>query len=133
MAPKTDAQRQMQRTRAITCLLSNPTVTSAASAAGVSDRTLQRWMAEPGFQSELHAASQALLEQAARRLVGLSACAIGVLGDVMSDAVTPAGVRARSADLILGNALKLQEQVTLQARVRKLEDTTRGSSPCPNN
>jgi hypothetical protein len=132
MTPKSEAVRQSQRTRAVAALLSCPTIESAASATGISSRTLQRYLSDPAFQSMLHDAAQSLLEHTARHLVGLSACAASTLDQVMSDPVTPAGVRARASDLILSNALKMQETVTLAQRVRKLEDTARGLSPCPN-
>ena len=128
MTPKSDSVRQAQRVRAIACLLSSPTIESAASAAGISSRTMSRMLADETFQTALHDASQTVLEHTTMRLVGMSACAVSVFDEVMSSASAPMGVRTRAADLALANALRFQEAVSLAQRVKRLEQASKGGN-----
>ena len=78
-------------------------------------------MREDDFIAMLHEAQDALLSQATLRVVSLSGDAVSTLHAAMADPETPTGVRVRSADLLLANALRLSEAVTLAQRVRALE------------
>lgn len=78
-------------------------------------------MQDADFIAQLHAAQDAMLEQATLRVVGLSGDAVSTLHAAMADPETPTGVRVRASDLLLANALRLSEAVTLAQRVRALE------------
>lgn len=123
---RSDTTRQAQYAKAVSALLSTCTIQAAADTIGVSARTLHRWMQDADFITQLHAAQDAMLEQAALRVVGLSGDAVSTLHDAMRDPETPTGVRVRASDLLLANALRLSEQVSLAQRVRKLEATQGG-------
>ena len=118
---QSDTLRQTRRAQAIVSLLQNPTIELAASAAGISARTMQRLLSDASFQVELRAACDQALDQTARRLSGMSACAIGVLDTILSNDETAPGVKARTSDLVLQNALRFQEAVHLARRVQALE------------
>jgi len=126
-----DTKRQAQYTQAVAALLTTSTILEAANTIGVSARTLHRWMQDADFITQLHAAQDAMLEQATLRVVGLSGDAVSALHDALADPETPTGVRVRSADLLLANALRLSEAVTLAQRVRKLEATQGGIPDAP--
>src|SRR5207302_1423661 len=53
---------------ALAALLSEPTVQAAAARAGVGERTLLRWLKDPGFRREYRAARSAAVEHAAGAL-----------------------------------------------------------------
>ncbi len=118
--------RNAQWTRAALVLLQRNTIAEAADDVGVSARSLQRWLTLPDFQAILQTTCDDAMGLAARRLAGMSASAVGVLDAIMSDDLLPPGVRSRSADLVLANALKYQEAVSLAQRVRRLEQGSKG-------
>jgi hypothetical protein len=67
MAPPGDKLTGRQAA-ALAALLAEPTVQAAAVKAGIGERTLQRWLRDPGFISEFRAARRQLVEGAVARL-----------------------------------------------------------------
>jgi ABC-type sugar transport system substrate-binding protein len=109
--------------RAIAALLTMPDVTAAAAAAGVTRETVYRWLRDPIFQSMIRAAEAEALTAVSRSLVVLADAAVKTLAGVMHDETAAPGVRVRAADAVLGRLLQLRELVTLEERVRHLEET----------
>ena len=109
---------------AINALLAQSGVDSAAKQAGVTQRTLYRWLDEPSFRMALNGAFDAALDAAARGLVRLTEKAIRVVESVLDDEQLHPATRLRAADMIMANVLKLFELRTLAARVAALEDRT---------
>lgn len=105
---------------AIESLLTSGDVSKAAEAAGVTRKTLYRWLEEPEFAEAINTATAAALENLSRRLVGLGETAGQVLGDAM-DATQPIAQRVRAAAIVLENILKLRELVSLEERISRLE------------
>lgn len=128
---RSDVTRQAQYAKAVAALLNTCTIQEAADAIGVTTRTMQRWMQDADFITQLHAAQDAMLTQAALRVVGLSGQAVGVLADVLADEDAPIGVKTRAADLALAHSLKYTEAVTLSERVRRLESSQGGIPDAP--
>lgn len=118
---KEDILRNRRYYRAAVSLLMNKTIYDAAEELHISARTMQRWMSDPGFQSILHDTQTEFLAQSARRLAGACGDAIDTLLEVCNDLSLPPGVRCRAADLVLSNALRLSEIVSLGNRVKQLE------------
>ncbi len=102
-------------------LLVSRDVRSAATAAGVSERSLWRWLQDPQFTQELHQAESEAINTAARRLIGLSDLALNFLNDLLEDPTAAPGLRVRAADLVLTTLLKLREFAVLEARISELE------------
>lgn len=75
----TTAQR-----RGIAALLTARDIQSAAEAAGVSRKTLYRWLQLDAFRRELHQAEEATIAAAASRLSGMQAEALDALADVFA-------------------------------------------------
>jgi hypothetical protein len=78
---------------AIAALLSQRNHEEAARAAGVSKRTLNRWLKMQEFQSAYLEARRAAMFQANARLQQASSAAVSTLVKVMVDASTPASAR----------------------------------------
>ena len=108
--------------QAIQALLIQSSVPNAAASAGVSVRSLYRWLDEPAFRLALNTALDKSIDAAARGLVGLTEKAIKVVGTVLDNEQIHPATRLRAADLVLSNMLKLAELRTLAQRVAALED-----------
>ena len=106
---------------AITALLSQRNHEEAARAAGVSKRTLNRWLKMPEFQAGYLAARRAAMFQANARLQQASSAAVSALLEVMVDPSTPALARVRAADCILARGNQGLESEDLDARLAALE------------
>ena len=109
---------------AINALLAQSGVDSAAKQAGVTQRTLYRWLDEPAFRFVLNSALDKSLDAAARGLVRLTEKAIRTVENVLDDSELHPATRLRAADMVLVNVLKLFELRTLAQRVAALEDRT---------
>lgn len=88
---------------AVRALLASDSLGEAAEASGVKERTLQRWLEQPGFVAAYYAAGRAQLAQSLQRLRGLSGDAVEVLRVSLSD--PDPMVRIRAAAAILQGAI----------------------------
>jgi len=104
--------------KALDALLRGCTQEAAAREAGVSRRTLGRWMSRNvAFQQALRSAEQEALKRIQRRLVGLAENACDALGQALRGEAQPAQVRAR--------LMPLRELVEVEERLRALEEKVR--------
>jgi transcriptional regulator NrdR family protein len=119
-------QLTYKQRKLITALLSCPTEQTAAKMAGISERTIIRWMALPHFRDELRAAgidaSQRTVGATMRRLTEGQAAALSVLEDVMQSG------NANERRLAAANWLTIyrdyKEVVEFDERLEKLEKET---------
>lgn len=100
-----------RQARAINALLSTTNVRAAAAAAGISERTLWRWLTDKEFHQALETAEEQLVEGATRRLLGLQDQAIDELADILSDKnegvdVSPT-LKLKAATIVLDTVAKL--------------------------
>jgi len=108
--------------RALTALLSSPSIRAAAVVCKLSERTLYGYLQTPAFQTELRARQDAVLLSVTAGLSGLSGSAVEVLQGVLSDPETSASVRVRAS---LGWLSELRRGLELEAlaeRVSQLEE-----------
>jgi len=106
MTDKVDNLRANQR-RAIEALLSGSTKQAAAGAAGVTPRTISRWLDQPEFIEALNRRVDQAVTDATRRMAGSLDGAITVMQDVMTDAEAPASVRLRAAQAFTDIMIRL--------------------------
>ena len=85
--------------RAVHALLTARTVHEAAVQAGVSERTLRRWRAQPGFAASVRDAGRDLSRSATAALLGARLEAVSVLRTAMVDG--DPSIRVRAAGLVL--------------------------------
>jgi transposase-like protein len=110
LKPKIGAKQEA----AVLALLSSKNVEEAARAAGVTPRTLYRWMSEADFDAAYRAARRRAYGQSISRLQQGST----------ADPATPPSTRVRAAEAVLSQAAKAIEIEDIDARVRTLEEAT---------
>ncbi len=106
----------------LTALLANPTVTAAASVAGVSTPTVYRMMADPEFREALDGARRQLLHQSFAVLQAGMGKAIQTLTDVMDDSESPASSKVSAARVLLECSFKAVEVMDIKTKLEELED-----------
>ena len=114
--------------RAVRALLTSKGVSEAAKLAKVGERTLWRWLLDPGFKVALSAAEGELLDAATRRLLGLQESAIETFEQVLGDASASQAVRLRAAQLVLDYRLKLRELRDVEQRLTALEQAMKAQN-----
>lgn len=94
---------------ALQCLLTYPTKKEAAKAAGITDRTLRKYLADDEFQAEYKKAFGRIVTDATRQAQKALSPAIALLLNVVNDENETAGSRISAARSILEYGLKLTE------------------------
>jgi hypothetical protein len=94
---------------ALSALLVEPSLEQAAQRAGVGLRTLNDWLAEPGFKTRYHAARSQILDTTITRLTALATEAADLLAAEMRTAPKPAD-RIAAAKALLGFVLPRSDQ-----------------------
>jgi hypothetical protein len=108
-----------KREQALAALLSHPTIATAASAAGVNEKTLRGWLKEPGFKAAYAEARAEILERTVARLLRASESAVRTLEAALDAERTADSIRA--ARIILELAVKGTAELDLEARLAALE------------
>ena len=83
--------------RALVALVSSPTVGEAAKAAGVSERTLARWLSDPAFRMALGVAESDMIDGAVRAMIGDLAANHDTMRAIRDDLSNGPAVRLRAA------------------------------------
>ena len=107
--------------QALRLLVSQPSITTAADGAGVSERTVYRWLDDPEFKQALNVALDQSIDAAARGLLGLTQKAIQTIECVIDDPDLHPSIRLKAAELDISNTLKLVELRNLAQRIAALE------------
>ena len=108
--------------RAIVALLAGGTREDAAAAAGLKNRkTIERWLDQEAFATELQQRSQETVHEASTRLAGTLDMAVTTMREIMEDLGQPASVRLRAANYAATHALKLLEVSEVLRRLDELE------------
>jgi len=112
--------------RALTALLSCPSLRKAAVACKLSERTLYNYLQEPTFKAELRARQDAALLSVTASLAGLSGKSVELLEDVIGDPNASDNVRVRAALGWLKHCSQVIELEALADRVSQLEQQIGG-------
>jgi hypothetical protein len=111
-----------KKMRALTALLEYPTITAAAQAAGVGQRTLTRWMTEDEeFQRALTAAQTRALNQTISRLSGAAPQAVDILLEIASDTDQSSSARVQAAAKILSEMRAGHNLITQKNEIEDLK------------
>lgn len=112
-----------KQSKAITALLATRTEGQAAIMAGISPRTLTRWLALPHFQAELRRAgidaAQTIVGSTMRRLTQGQDAALDTLQDVMARGAL--NERRLAATSWLTLSMTLAELIDFEERIARLE------------
>jgi valyl-tRNA synthetase len=106
---------------AIAALLTHSSVGEAAKAIDVSEMTLYRWMAEPGFAEEYRIARKEAVNHAIRQVQSAMTEAIETLRKIMNNEEIPPSTRVSAAKTILDNGFKAAELEEFGERIERLE------------
>ncbi len=109
-----------RRRKAIVALLSLATIQEAAAAAGVTERTVYRWLADSDFRAALVDAEGGVIDAAARRLIGEHDQALNTLSTLMGSAKSE-NVRRAAADSWLSQMFRIRELRNEETRLSELE------------
>jgi hypothetical protein len=109
--------------QAIAALLGQRNVDEAAKVAGVSVRTLWRWLRTADFHAAYMAARRTAFSQATARLQQAGSAAVTVLIKIMLDTKEPAAARVRAAHCALSLGTRAIEIDDLAVRLEELERT----------
>ncbi|MFE3940590.1 hypothetical protein ACFXPV_01710 [Streptomyces sp. NPDC059118] len=107
------------RPAAVVALARGNTAEQAAREAGVSGRTIRRWMEEPEFGRQVMATRTELLQLAVGQLAAASTKAVATLVDALDNEKGQARVQA--ARVLLDAVPALRESLDLEQRLAALE------------
>jgi hypothetical protein len=110
-------------------LLTQRNIEEAAKAAGISMRTMMRWLNVPEFQTAYREARRKAYSQAVAKLQQGATAAATTLLKVMLDQNTPASVRVRAAECVMNHSSKAIEIEDVEARVTELERAADAGNP----
>ena len=107
--------------RALQALLTQPTKTKAAEAAGISPRTLRDYLADPEFQKEYKKAFGQLVTDATRQAQQSLSPAISALRDIVEDDNEHSSARIAAARSLLEYGLRWTEFSDILAELEAVE------------
>jgi hypothetical protein len=114
--------------RAIETLLAEPTIAAAAASAGVSERTLFRWLNSSDFAAAYKKARERLLEDAVATLQRASADAAQCLHTIVKDEKVSVYARLTAAKSILELAFKARD-LEIDERLAGIEAFLQAGGP----
>ncbi|MBE3111426.1 MAG: hypothetical protein IMZ46_13135 [Acidobacteria bacterium] len=117
------------RPEALAELIAGGTRGSAAKAAGVSGRTLDRWLAEPGFKAELGAARARTFNDALTLLKGQAGRAVKTLAALLNSKWEDE--RRQAAVKLLDFAMRAHDAGEFEARLVAIEKMLEENSHRP--
>jgi hypothetical protein len=106
---------------AVATLLQEPTIGRAAAAAGVGERTLRRWLAEPVFKAAVLTARREAFGQAIGLTQKYAPVAVAALVKVMQDQTVPPAAKVTAAAMLLRFGREGIELDDLAERVEAME------------
>ena len=117
--------RSLKQQRLIGALLTQRTIGEAARVAGLSERQVGRYLADPEFSQALSEAQGIALSSLLRALVGLGEKAVQALSDAL-EPEQDVRSRVRAADILLGRLVTYREMLSLEERIVALEAALQG-------
>jgi hypothetical protein len=114
-----ETRREAQRRVARAALAAGATYARAAETAGVSERSVARWMGTPEFARAVSEARAEQVNIVTGLLAGMTADAVEVLGSAMAGHVM--AERLRAAQMVLGWATRLRRDSELEMRLIEVE------------
>ena len=113
-----------KKEQAIVALLAHPTVGQAATAVGIGESTMFRWLQRDDFRQAYRLSRHEALGQALARMHAAASEAVSTLREVMTDTTAPASTRVSAARSVVELAIKAVELEDIEARVAELERRT---------
>ena len=120
---KNDSALSLNEERALTALLTETTISAAAEQAGLSERSLYRYLGDPSFKAALREQHDAILSSITSSLLALSTKALVTLEAVLDDPETTPASKVRASLGVLSHARSMVEMGELLERLVYLERT----------
>lgn len=122
--PTPTPSKQRLHESLIVALMAGSSIADAATAAGISRSTAQRWLAgNKAFRRRYAAARRAAVGAAVGHLHQHAGSAVATLLEIHADKQTQAAVRVQAAGAILAWAAKFSEQLDLEDELRQLKES----------
>jgi len=102
-------------------IVSGKTMTDAAKAAGVTNKTLWSWRHTPQFMSVVNRKLQERTDMTGTQGVGLVPACLHVLQTIMNSPTSEDADRIRAAKVIMDSANAYQEQREMEVTIARLE------------
>ena len=112
----------------LSALIATKTISAAAVAAGVSERTIYSRLADDAFRAEYERRQSMTLEAACKALQAALTDAVDTLTSIMKDMETGPSQRITASRSVLEYAYKYSELTDLAARVAALEAAAEGDA-----
>jgi len=113
-----------EQLKAISLLARGATRSEAAKGAGISERTLYRWLADPEFSGAVKEAQRAVLDALCSGLANAALISVRYLARVAAGEEQGEKLRIRASAALLSNALNVwryYELTELEDRVKQIE------------
>lgn len=117
--------RTSTKDRAVTALITQPSIKAAAAYTGVTEKTMHKWLNDPEFSRRVQQAQLEVMQGVTKSIVNSGTQAIATLVEIMNDADNPAGARVTAARTVLDNTLKIFELQTIERRIEAIEKELR--------
>lgn len=115
-----------RKQKGINAILCSPTISEAAKASGVSERTMRRWLADPTFRYALNESQGETVRNTSRLLMASEIQAVKTLNGLLEEPSQPgANVKLHTAIAILDQSSRRYESASLEERLEKLEKAIR--------
>lgn len=111
----------MKQHAALRALLTQPTRSAAAAAAGIDEKTLRKYLQDDAFIAEYRAAFDDLMDAAARQAQQAVNPALSTLTEICGDGDAGPAVRVSAARALLEYGLRFTDLADLTARLDNLE------------
>lgn len=106
---------------AVDAIVAGKTITDAARAAGVTNKTLWNWRHTPQFMSVVNRKLQERTDMTGTQGVGLVPECLEVLQSIMNSSTSEDADRIRAAKVIMDSANAYQEQREMEVTIARLE------------
>lgn len=116
-----DQDLTRRQRRAISALLTYPTVEAAAAACGLARQTLFRYLADDRFKLALAQAETEAIAQAARQMAGGASEAVAALRQVLENPDSTPGERIKAARALLAALPSLRLLGSIEQRLSDLQ------------
>lgn len=112
--------------KALLALLSEPTKEKAAATAGITSKTLRKFLDDSEFQKEYRSAFSNMVSDAVRQAQKALSPALTTLEEIMKDDEQNGQIRVSAARSLLEFSLKATEQLDILDRLTELETAIGG-------
>lgn len=117
------------QTKVLDCMATGATKEQAATIAGVTVRTINRWIAEDEtFKAALDQLTQTAVAESAFNLAAMLGRANKAIQGILDDAKSKDGDKLRAAAMVYDTYIKIKEFQELDGRIKALEEAQNGSA-----